>query len=719
MINKMESTVQNQIAFFLTGRRDPTLQALDENVRPALFARYGDLASLRYDLPLILNRDAAPQWAVLSLSHLVDQAVESIGSSSESLRVARHGYRLECELRRQLCSRGRMDLATAWKTAAQSLSADGDEEITASADLLWNSFQANGEVVDAGAELPGLTIRHAWASVQADKARAFRRKADQLSHVLRGILASEAMGSAAGRAPARLRAGVGSSFADTFDFDTMSDLLGASKPEVRLTDERRLRITHLLEVLERQRFYPLKDNGSEPYPYAFESCAEALAAYNERYPSAVELTKTLAVAELEAAGEYRESIHDLLFDSFGANGLDRTELGQLPDYLICTDGISTGPAEMERLLQLLAAGVPFKILLQTDDVFEPSGIAKGSAAFASRARSIVNAAIGMTDVYVMQISASQLFRQVGSMLSGLIYDGPALFSIFSGANVHNGDVPPYLVAAAATEARVFPTLIYDPSKGETSAERTDVSANPQPDNDWPIHLLSYERANVETVSEIVAFTAADFMAMDRRFAGHFALVPNDRDADTLLTISEALSLEVKGLPEKVPFVPLVEVNGQLHLAVIDDRTLQDVHRCLRMWRGLKVSGAGGDIASLTAAEEPILTATASSSGASEITASDPAAKTSSEAEAEVDRGDDPYIETERCTTCNECTNLNNRMFAYNENKQAFIADPDAGTFRQLVDAAEGCQVSIIHPGKPRNAKEPGLEDLLLRAAEFN
>ena len=59
------------------------------------------------------------------------------------------------------------------------------------------------------------------------------------------------------------------------------------------------------------------------------------------------------------------------------------------------------------------------------------------------------------------------------------------------------------------------------------------------------------------------------------------------------------------------------------------------------------------------------------------------------------------------------------MFSYNSEKQAYIADPDAGTFRQLVEAAEGCQVSIIHPGKPRNPKEPGLEDLIARAAPFN
>ena len=59
----------------------------------------------------------------------------------------------------------------------------------------------------------------------------------------------------------------------------------------------------------------------------------------------------------------------------------------------------------------------------------------------------------------------------------------------------------------------------------------------------------------------------------------------------------------------------------------------------------------------------------------------------------------PYIETPRCSTCNECTQINNRMFAYNEDNQAYIADPRAGTFRELVEAAESCQVSIIHPGQ--------------------
>ena len=58
------------------------------------------------------------------------------------------------------------------------------------------------------------------------------------------------------------------------------------------------------------------------------------------------------------------------------------------------------------------------------------------------------------------------------------------------------------------------------------------------------------------------------------------------------------------------------------------------------------------------------------------------------------------------------------MFVYDANKQAVIKDLAAGTYKQMVEAAENCQVSIIHPGKPRNPAEPGLDELLKRAEPF-
>ena len=77
------------------------------------------------------------------------------------------------------------------------------------------------------------------------------------------------------------------------------------------------------------------------------------------------------------------------------------------------------------------------------------------------------------------------------------------------------------------------------------------------------------------------------------------------------------------------------------------------------------------------------------------------------------------ITSARCTSCDECTNLNRRMFAYNDKKQAYVKDASAGTFQQLVLAAEKCPVRIIHPGTPLDPKEKDLPKWIERAKPFN
>ena len=60
----------------------------------------------------------------------------------------------------------------------------------------------------------------------------------------------------------------------------------------------------------------------------------------------------------------------------------------------------------------------------------------------------------------------------------------------------------------------------------------------------------------------------------------------------------------------------------------------------------------------------------------------------------------PYIDSALCTSCNDCINLNPRMFKYNADKQAYIADPKAGPYKTLVKAAAACPAQCIHPGPP-------------------
>lgn len=717
----MEGKLQQKIAFYLTGRRGQSnLLPMDFRYRPALFARRADLTALRYDFPLILAPKNAPERAMISLSGLVNEIVGKMEEGVERDRLARHGYRLEQELRRALAAKGAGDFATLWHVTASSLAREGDESILVSAMKLWKAFEADGDLVDADAALPARVIRTMWSAVQRKKAAAFRQKAERLLVKLRSILAAETVNSPIGRAPELLKASVGSSFAGAFDFDAMSRILIKSKPGVELSAERRARVKALIEVLERQRFYPL--GNKEPYEFAFERCSDALKAYNERHAEAVELLKTLAVAELEVKGDYREAVHDLIFEGFGASGLDAGELAQLPDYLICVRANQIDPQETAQIVELLAAGLPIKILVQIDDVLEPSAVAEGHVAFGLRARQLVDTAIGLTDVFVLQSSAARLFRQRESLLRGMTHDGAALFCVFSGANEHAGDLPAYLVASAATESRVFPSLVYDPSAGADWASRMSLDDNPKPDEDFPIHTFSFEDAALQAQTEKLAFTIADFMALDERFFRHFAIVPQDDWSNAMKAVPEFLQNEINGESDAVPCIALTDEASRLQRAVLDRRALLEARRCLTMWHSLQeLGGIHNSHAERLLAQQRNATIVFPVSGVNEAVAKPTTSAAAPETEpvtAETD-GDDPYIETPRCTSCNECIHLNGKIFVYNENKQAYIADADAGTFRQLVEAAEGCQVGIIHPGKPRNPKEPGLDDLLKRAAEFN
>jgi pyruvate-ferredoxin/flavodoxin oxidoreductase len=80
---------------------------------------------------------------------------------------------------------------------------------------------------------------------------------------------------------------------------------------------------------------------------------------------------------------------------------------------------------------------------------------------------------------------------------------------------------------------------------------------------------------------------------------------------------------------------------------------------------------------------------------------------------------DPYVDSAICTSCDECTNISSKLFAYDEHRRAYIKDSRGGTFQQLVRAAELCPARAIHPGTPLNPKEKDLDRWRARAEPFN
>ena len=79
----------------------------------------------------------------------------------------------------------------------------------------------------------------------------------------------------------------------------------------------------------------------------------------------------------------------------------------------------------------------------------------------------------------------------------------------------------------------------------------------------------------------------------------------------------------------------------------------------------------------------------------------------------------PWIDTAECTACDECTNLNARIFVYNDSKKAVIKDPVGGPYKDLVKAAERCTARVIHPGLPGDRSAKDIDKWIKRAEKFN
>ncbi len=195
--------------------------------------------------------------------------------------------------------------------------------------------------------------------------------------------------------------------------------------------------------------------------------------------------------------------------------------------------------------------------------------------------------------------------------------------------------------------------------------------------------------------------------------------------------------------DAIPYVLAVDPDDVLQRVIVDSRLMQMAARCRTFWHRLQEQGgihnshaeillarekAKWEQAKAKELEELKASAAASAPAAGGVAgesvpvaaaAEAATAAAAAPAPAAPERNpDEAWIDTARCPSCNECQNINDKVFMYNENKQAYITDVKLGTYRQLVEAAESCQVSIIHPGKPWNPNEPGLEELVARAEAF-
>ncbi len=746
----MAARFQEQFVFHLTGKRHGgELDAIDGlNLRPALLAGFRDLTRLRYDFPVVLVENAIRGGSVQSLSSVIDEVLQQVAPRGiEGERLRKHVLRLEREIRALVAQGATGWLSELWTLAAARFTSGPDETPGKVLEHTGAALESDGEVLDCGHQLPARVLRHLWKQVQVEKARTFHADAGALAVKLSDILRAAFVHSVEGRRAESLKASVGGPHQEIFDFTAMSNLLRRPGAGDQLHEGRRKRIEHALSVLRSQRFFatpegkqPTHDAG--PYEFLFDDCASAVQAFRDRLPQVLELARTMSIAQLEADGCYIEANHDPLFAEFDASALGPTDMATFPNYLVCIAPGRIDAPENVMLMEVLASGLPIKILVQTEEVLEDSPVSEGHLAFGARGAQLASTAIGLDNVFVLQSSSSNLYQLRDRVHGGVACAGPALFSIFSGPPSPVSSLPPYLTATTAMQARAFPAFTCDPAAGTDWASRFSLEDNPQPEADWPVDSLTYSDEELQRVSEKLAFTIADFVATDRRYARHFARVPRSHWNTNMLRTDEWLALDTKDQAGKVPYVLAVDEDDVLHRLIVDGKLMQAARRCREMWRRLQELGGihNSHAERLLARErtaweeqkqrefaslkDATRAAAAPAPGVAPAATATPQAPVSTAQAAPAQAvpaekpSDDPYIETARCSSCNECTLINDRMFAYDANQQAYIADADAGTYRELVEAAENCQLSIIHPGKPRKPGEPGLDELIKRAEPF-
>jgi hypothetical protein len=387
--------------------------------------------------------------------------------------------------------------------------------------------------------------------------------------------------------------------------------------------------------------------------------------------------------------------------------------------------------------------------------------------------------VGHRQVVVAQSSAARHEDLLSGFLCALDSNRTSLHLINRGTQTKTKKplLDAWFVASAALESRAHPFLLVNPDGGDRAAERVSFGGNPQVDNDWPVEKLEYRSADGEVTEMDLAFTFADYALLMPALHEHFRTVPAGFDSPGLVTVDEYLNADDELVDRLVPFVWGIDEDDVLMRLVVSralvfacrDRlnywhTLQELAgvqnfyveeaigriiaeqqtaveaeraqlqkeheeelenvrseaageamgQLVDVLMGADLSGmiGGGQMASMPMAEpaeteEPVEHA-------------EDAVEPEAEEEAEEEISfDEPWLDTEMCTTCDDCMDINKMLFVYNADKQAIIKDPNAGTFAHLVAAAEICPAKCIHPGKPLDPNEPGLEDLIARAAPFN
>ncbi len=498
-----------------------------------------------------------------------------------------------------------------------------------------------------------------------------------------------------------------------------------------------------------------------PYPFPWashlfqDSTSVSMGVFEGHMAKMAEGFKTVRMAELEIKGKYIRQDHEAFFTRFDWRQFSEEEYLLSPPVVAVGGDGAMYDIGFQNLSRMMMSGIPIKVMVLDTQVYSNTGGQACTSGFTAQVADMspYGAAlhgkqeirkemslIGMSHrtSYVLQGSISNVTQLIEGYVEGLNSRRPALFNIYAVCQPEHGvpDDASELQSKLAVESRAYPLLRFNPDKGETWQECIDLEGNPAMDEDWPSYTLTYQDEEGETDTLELPMTFADFALTEGRFRKHFRPLSSDIGDEDTLPIAEYLQLDEDEREDIQPFVWAVDKKNQLNRVAVSSELVTSTEERQGNWRLIK-SLAGitqetavealtgqirAEVVGKISAGLMNLASGAAGAAPTDILPLFEGGAAGAAAAGDADGGDKDWeavwIETPECTACDECMDINPKIFAYNDDDLAVVVDPKGGPYKDIVKAAEKCTASVIHPGTPWNANEPDKEKLLKRAAKY-
>ncbi|MGD8560508.1 MAG: 2-oxoacid:acceptor oxidoreductase family protein, partial [Gammaproteobacteria bacterium] len=499
-----------------------------------------------------------------------------------------------------------------------------------------------------------------------------------------------------------------------------------------------------------------------PYPFPWanhlfqDSPSMAMGVFEGHMAKMAQGFKAVREAELELSGEYNAEEHESLFRYFTWHQFSDEEFALCPPVVAVGGDGAMYDIGFQNLSRMLMSGKPIKALILDTQVYSNTGGQACTSGFEGQVSDMAPfgkvtggkqeirkemglIAMAHRTAYVMQSTIAHANHMIEGFIEGLQGKRPALFNCYSSCQPEHGigDNMSHHQAKLAVESRAYPLFHYNPDHGDTPQECFELTGNPAIHDTWPQYKLRYIAGGKEKVMEL-PMTFADFAMTENRFRKHFRTATPDTWHEDMVLLAEYLELSAEEREGKYPFIWTVDSNQNLSRLLVDDTLVASCEDRRRFWVMLKaIAGIEDHKVSVTDIEDKIrreIMANVSNnlmqliSGGSApavepsqqpATAAPPAAQPADQTEQQAGDYMAPWIDSEECTACDECTTLNPNIFAYDDNKHAYIKDPNAGSYKDLVKAAERCTAQVIHPGLPKDRGEKDIEQWIKRGEKYN